>query len=230
MLKWMERQKKKWMYSLGWALIILVLSGMLWVGSLYQAIKTNGDQTQPQKADCIIVMGAAVWSEGLSPVLQARIHKAQEVYQGGYAPFMILSGGMGRHPPSEAEAMREALVMAGIDDSILILEDRATSTLENIQYSVQLMDAHGWTSAIIVTDWFHLERSMRISRDHGISVSGAPVLDTILYTDEGLRCYYVWREIGAMTLYTWQRWFSQIKGHLNIGTPSVRSIYGEQRV
>ncbi len=182
-------------------LLILFLLVATWCSFQYWRITSFAEQAKPQKADVMIVLGAAVWPNGPSPALSARINHAVAVYNQGFAEHLILTGGIGAHPPSEAEAMQEVMLRMGVDPSALYLEDQATRTRENIQYSKEIMDQQGWQTAIIVTDTFHLKRAMMLAQDAGMMVYGAPAKNSVLYRNDDLRRKYTLREVLAVTNY-----------------------------
>ncbi|MEN0040732.1 MAG: YdcF family protein [Pseudomonadota bacterium] len=128
-------------------------------------------------ADAIVVLGAAVWQGGEpSPTLLRRAHHAISLFLEGLAPVLVLSGGLGRNPPTEAKAMRDICRHAGICDDVLLLEERSTSTFENVQFSADLLWQRGASSVIVVSDDFHLPRATMCFRYLGFDTqrSAAP--------------------------------------------------------
>lgn len=181
-------------------LMLIFLFAMGWCGYQFWSIYSFGEIT-PKTADVIIVLGAAVWENGPSPALRARIHHAQQLFHQGYADYFILSGGQGLFGPSEAQVMADLLKQYGIDESYLILEDQSTSTFENLRFSKEKMDEYGFQSAIIVTDTFHMKRALLIAKDVGISSYGSAAKESILNQNMSLKIYYTLREILAITAY-----------------------------
>lgn len=111
-------------------------------------------------ADAIVVLGAAVWAGGKpSPTLERRTRHAVAFHQRGLAPLIILSGGLGLHPPTEAEAMAAICKDASVPDDVLLLEDCSTSTFDNVQFSADLLWQRDANSVIVVTDRFHMPRA-----------------------------------------------------------------------
>jgi uncharacterized SAM-binding protein YcdF (DUF218 family) len=183
-------------------LVILLLTLTGWSAYQYQSISLVGETSEPVPADVIIIMGAAVWEEETpSPALQARIDHALKLHREGYAERLILSGGRGIHPPTEAEAMQVALLRQGVDNSRLYLEKEATNSLENLKFSKDIMTEFGFETAIIVTDPFHMKRSLLIARDLGLEATGAPAKNSILYRNDRLKTRYTLREVLAITRY-----------------------------
>lgn len=198
--------KKK--LALLFIIFLLTLAG--WSVYQYKSITLIGETSEPVPADVIIIMGAAVWEqETPSPALQARIDHAAKLHKEGYAGNLILSGGLGTNPPSEAEAMQVALLRQGVDGSILYLEREATNSLENLKYSRDIMTEYGFETAIVVTDPFHMKRALLIARDLGLEATGAPARNSILYRSKSLKARYTVREVLAISRYyivrTWQK-------------------------
>ncbi|QPZ92042.1 YdcF family protein [Thioclava electrotropha] len=110
----------------------------------------------------ILILGAAVWADGLpSPSLQRRTRHAAALWQAGAAERVICCGGVGRHPPSEAEVMARILREEGVEAEAIFLEDRSTSTYENIGFARAHLESD---EVIVVTDPYHAPRAVMIAR------------------------------------------------------------------
>ncbi len=180
-------------------IVLMILAG----GGTYQyySILHVGEHAEPQPADVIIVLGAAVWPQGPSPALQARIYYATRLYHEGYADKLILSGGLGENPPTEAEAMAVAASVLDVKADAMYLEKEARNTRENLAFSKNIMEENNWETAIIVTDVFHIKRALLIAGDLGLSASGAPAKNSVLYHNRNLKIRYTIREVLALTNY-----------------------------
>ncbi|MGB9661498.1 MAG: YdcF family protein [Moorellaceae bacterium] len=162
-------------------LTLLVAIAALITGSLYGYIEWFGRRAVPQRADVIIVLGAAVWPDGPSPALQERLSLAEKLFREGYAPAIITTGGTGKfNPLPEGRAAREALIARGLPADCIYEETASRNTRENLAGAFYLMQKHGWSRAIIVTHDFHLWRAMREAGKLGMEVSAAGVLRTVL--------------------------------------------------
>ncbi len=186
-------------------LVIAVLCGMLLlvaVGALYVWVDSVAQVDEARRVDAIVILGSAVWPGGRpSPSLYARTQHAIELYRAGYAARMILCGGVGQYPPAEAEVMRQLAIAAGVPSEALFLDDSSHSTEENLAHAKALMDRHGWKSALIVSDPFHLLRAQIIARDLGITAYRSPAADSPTYTTPRLRFQYTTREALALIWY-----------------------------
>ena len=175
----------------------------------YRTIDGRSARDESRPADVILILGSAVWpNEQPSPSLRARTQRAIELYQDGYAPHLLLSGGLGRYGPEEAEVMRRLATAAGIPEEALILDKEAHSTWESIEKAREIMGREGWDTVIIVSDPFHMQRSLLMARDAGIVAYGAPALDSPTYTLPARRLFYTSREVVALWWYTAQRVWS----------------------
>ncbi len=169
---------------------------------LYRQVDARSQIDAARPADAIIVLGSAVYPGGRpSPSLYARTQRAIELYRAGYAPALILSGGVGGNPPSEARVMKQIALSVGVPESALVLEEDSRSTEENLTNSKRLMDARGWRTALIVSDPFHLLRAETIARDLGMSAYGSPARSSPTYTAAHLRVWYTLRESLALVWY-----------------------------
>jgi uncharacterized SAM-binding protein YcdF (DUF218 family) len=132
------------------------------------------DRAQP--ADVIIVLGAGLKPD-LSPndALIRRAEHAAELWKQQYAPMIICSGGYTQHySRSEADGCAEVLRQQGVPADRIILEQRSRSTEENAAYSRELMIAHGWKTALVVSDGYHLLRTTWIFAQMGLNFTTSP--------------------------------------------------------
>jgi len=124
--------------------------------------------------DVIIVLGAAVWAGGKpSPSLRRRILHGIKLYRQGISDILILTGGVGKYPPSEAEAMGRLAREHGIAEDRIILEETAASTLDSAVACSGIIRENGWSTALVVTDQYHLFRSVFLFRKFGVQALGS---------------------------------------------------------
>lgn len=155
--------------ALLWLVFAMVLAGVVHI---------YGVRDDSRVSDTIVVLGAGLRRDGAAgPALTRRTLHAAQLYREGLAPRIICSGGHAEpRPRSEAAACAEILQRQGIPDSAIILEDRSRSTEENAMYTREIMDANGWTRALVVSDSFHMLRAQWIFSAYGIEFTPGPVL------------------------------------------------------
>ena len=84
----------------------------------------------------------------------------------------IVSGGQGPGEDiTEAQCMYDCLIAAGIEPERILMEDRATSTSENLRFSLELMESD---SVAIISNEFHLYRADQMARQLGLSPALIP--------------------------------------------------------
>ncbi|MCH7693749.1 MAG: YdcF family protein [Proteobacteria bacterium] len=120
--------------------------------------------------DVIVILGA-----GLGPALRRRVAHGTRLFHAGRAGHLIVTGGAIGTRPTEAEAMRALALRHGVPEERIIVEDKATHTLENALYTARIMEDRGWARALVVSDPFHLPRALFLFRRLGIAASGAAV-------------------------------------------------------
>ena len=107
--------------------------------------------------DYIIIHGAGLDGPRPTPLLAGRIDKALELWnkQHQHGKFVV-SGGQGADEVvSEAQAMRDYLLDKGVSADAILMEDKSTTTWENLRYSLAIINADratgvGATSAATV--------------------------------------------------------------------------------
>ncbi|MFN3266977.1 MAG: YdcF family protein [Deinococcales bacterium] len=152
------------------------LAGLLLYFGLLLIVALGSNSIQPQKADAIIVLGAqAYYPAGRwNPCLKARVERGVELFKAGYAPALVLSGGIDEEDGAvEAEVMQDIAAAAGLARSKTLLESRSTSTAENLRLSKPLFEGK---KVLIVSDPFHLARAGMLARKIGLEpiLVGAP--------------------------------------------------------
>ena len=117
------------------------------------------------------------------------------------AAVAVVSGGQGAGEDiSEAECMRRYLVEQGVENGRILLEDRSSSTLENLTFSkAAIEDAGGDPSRVaIVSSSYHLYRAKRMAAALGMAAEGLPSTDgyavymTGMYLREAVAVWKLW--------------------------------------
>ena len=150
----------------------------------------------PVKPSTLVVLGCQVNGSSPSLMLKRRIEAAQRYLEAHPDTPCVLSGGKGANEQiSEAQCMYEQLVKAGIDPDRLYLEDKSSTTEENLKYTYELIEKNGLNRELaIVTDGFHEFRAAMIAEKLGLSCT-AVASDTPLY----LAANFTTRELIAVT-------------------------------
>jgi len=173
--------------------------GLLGCGAALYAVVRRDAHAQPtREADAIIVLGAGCEEPGPRPrpVYRNRLLHARDLRQRGLAPCIIVT----EQSPT-AEAARRYLVGLGIPAEAIELENRSTTTRENLVFAREVMRTHGWRRCIVVSDGFHLSRAVRMCRDLGLEAQGAATPYSRIEQRPGGRVKYTLREVGVYVTY-----------------------------
>lgn len=184
-------------------LIVVVLVGIgLAAGWTTFRILQQGDMDEARRADAIVVLGAAQYDGRPSPVLEARISHAVDLYDAGVAPLLIVTGGKAvGDRTTEASAARDWAIAAGVPAAAILAEDRGRTTLESLEAVTAILTARGLTSAVFVSDRTHMLRVLRIATDQGIRAWGSPTPSGPVDLDQGRRLEAIAHELGALAVY-----------------------------
>lgn len=149
-------------------------------------VTRGGEDWTALPADAVIVLGAGVNGTVPSATLQMRIETAAAYLAAHPDIPAVLSGGQGPGEDiPEAEAMRDALLSLGVDGDRLILEDKSTSTSENLSYSKEMLEARGVDTEngtiAVVTNGFHIARMKLLAERKGIGAVGIPAPEAYGY-------------------------------------------------
>ncbi|WP_223066271.1 YdcF family protein [Paenibacillus caui] len=148
----------------GSCLLLLLL--VVWLAYAWFQVESEKSGEAPGTADVGIVLGASLWEDKPSPGLEERLERAVADYKTGKFGIIIVSGGLDarRATITEAEGMARYLEEHGISRDDILLEDKATSTYENLLFSQKIMKERKLKTAIIITHDYHGRRSLEIAR------------------------------------------------------------------
>ena len=149
-------------------LIIVLLALLIPAGLIGSAMGGRGEPG----GETLIVLGTTVNGTEPSPMLRQRLDAALAYLNTYPDSICIVTGGKGsEHNLSEAQCMYNYLTAAGIRGDRITMEDRATSTVENLRYVRAMLDTN---EVDILSSNFHLFRSGLIARDAGFSANLIP--------------------------------------------------------
>ena len=137
-----------------------------------------------EKCDYAVVLGAKVRVTGPSASLWDRIYGARDYLEEHPNVIAIVSGGQGDDEPmTEARAMYDELVKLGIDPARIWIEDRATSTWENLNFALDLIEEKTGTrpeNLGIVSSEYHLFRASLFADACGVEPVLIPARTSVI--------------------------------------------------
>lgn len=118
----------------------------------------------------LIVLGCRVKGDIPSIALQKRVDSAYFYLLSNPQSIAILSGGQGKDESlSEALCMKQMLTERGISAGRLFLEDKSTSTYENIRFSMKYVEELGADEIAVATSEYHQKRAKLICKRFGLT-------------------------------------------------------------
>ena len=154
-----------------------------------------------EQVQYMVVLGAKVRNDGPSVSLWDRIHAAADYLEAHPGTIAIVSGGQGPDEPmTEASAMFEKLVELGIDPDRIWLEEKATSTWENLNYSLDLIEEKTGARPEklgILSSEYHLFRAGLLAKECGVETVGVPAATSRL----SQRINHFMREVAGVWHY-----------------------------
>jgi uncharacterized SAM-binding protein YcdF (DUF218 family) len=169
-------------------------------------IVVQGQRDDARDSGAAVVLGAAQWNGDPSPVLRARLDHALDLYHRGVVKRIILTGGVGAGDRfSEAAVGKQYLLDRQLSAEVLLLDERSTTTWENMQNAADLARANGIDTVLLVSDPFHMLRSLKMARDLGLSAYGSPTRTSPISGNRAAEARYVVREIWAYLVYLFAR-------------------------
>lgn len=132
-----------------------------------------GQQQDTNPSDVIIVLGAGLMGDELSASLRYRLESTIEYHTLHPEVPILVTGGQGYgETRTEASAMKEYLLMHGVDNSLIYVEDISTNTYENFFYGKQVLEHKNITvqTATVITNNFHMMRAIYLGELQGFEI------------------------------------------------------------
>lgn len=156
--------------------IIMVVIGLIVLGinfyvkaSTKDQIIENGDYSNLKDIDCIIILGAGIWGDSPSPMLQDRLLQGIDLYEKGVSSKIIMSGDHGREEYDEVNVMKQYAIDNGVPSEDIFMDHAGFSSYESIYRAKEIFGAK---RIVIVTQKYHLYRALHIANSLGIEAYG----------------------------------------------------------
>jgi uncharacterized SAM-binding protein YcdF (DUF218 family) len=129
------------------------------------------------------------------------VSHAVHLWQAGQGNRLLVTGGLGKYPPAEAHLMQQLALAAGIPEIDIVIEDQAVSTFQSALYCARILHQHGWATALVVTDYYHLPRALLTFRSLGIRARGSAPVGGLSSRRRWKQWYARLRELPALMWY-----------------------------
>ncbi|MBQ2855094.1 MAG: YdcF family protein [Oscillospiraceae bacterium] len=157
---------------------VILIIGLLVVGIMEAVIIHASFGNPEEKVEYMVVLGAKVNKDGPSVSLWDRICGAYEYMEANPHVIAVVSGGQGTDEPiTEAECMYRELVNLGIDPKRIWREEEATSTWENLNFTLDLIEEKTGVRPQklgVLSSEYHLFRASLFAKACNVEFVGIP--------------------------------------------------------
>ncbi|CDC31950.1 putative uncharacterized protein [Clostridium sp. CAG:508] len=174
----MEKQREKNMLKI-LIIIILILCALIGIMMLsinfYVVNKTKSKIVTEKQAkelenvDCILVLGAGIWGDKPSPMLEDRLLQGITLYNNQTSSKIIMSGDHGKEEYDEVNVMKDFAIEKGVKSEDIFMDHAGFSTYDSVYRAKEIFKAQ---KIIIVTQKYHLHRALYVAEKLGIEAYG----------------------------------------------------------
>ena len=159
-----------------YGIIVIAVIAIIVIGiNLYVKNSTKNQIIKEDKyadlsdIDCIVVLGAAIWGDKPSPMLEDRLLEGIKLYENNIANKIIMSGDHGKKEYDEVSIMKEFAIEKGIPSEDIFMDHAGFSTYESIYRAKEIFQAK---KIVIITQEYHLYRALYIANQLGLEAYG----------------------------------------------------------
>ena len=198
---WLQKKYPKQVKVVRRIFTVCLCVGLLLV-AVTEVFILRGSFGDPDKScDYVVVLGCHVRPNGPSLTLLDRINAAYDYLTEHPDVIAVVSGGQGfDEPMSEAQCIYEHLVERGIDPDRVWIEDKATSTWENLNFSLDMIRERTGTrpdTLGIISSEYHLFRAGLQAKDCGVAPVRIPAVTSVI----SQRVNHFMREVAGVWYY-----------------------------
>lgn len=155
-------------------LVVIVILTILGINSYVkfstkEQIINKDEYSKLYDIDCIIVLGAGIWGDKPSPMLEDRLLEGINLYENNVSNKILMSGDHGREEYDEVNIMKNYAIEKGIPSENIFMDHAGFSTYESIYRAKEIFEAK---KVVIVTQKYHLYRALYIANKLEIEAYG----------------------------------------------------------
>lgn len=156
------------------AIILVIIIAIILLINLYVKETTKKQiisetEANIENIDCILVLGAGIWGDKPSPMLEDRLLQAISLYNNNVSSKIIMSGDHGKQDYDEVNIMKQFAIEKGMPSEDIFMDHAGFSSYESIYRAKEIFKAK---KIIIVTQKYHLYRAIYIANQLGIEAYG----------------------------------------------------------
>lgn len=155
--------------------VLIVIIAIILIINLYVKLSTrsqiieNNNYGDLKDIDCIVVLGAGIWGDRPSPMLEDRLLQAIELYENNISSKIIMSGDHSSEDYDEVNIMKKFAIEKGVPSENIFMDHAGFSSYESIYRAKEIFETK---RIVIVTQKYHLYRALYIANQLGLEAYG----------------------------------------------------------
>lgn len=156
-------------------IIMAIIIGIILGINFYVVLSTKNkiiseeQAKQIEDAECILILGAGIWGDKPSPMLEDRLLQGIELYKQGVAPKIIMSGDHTKEDYDEVNVMKNFAIEHGVPSEDIFMDHAGISTYDSMYRAKEIF---GLNKIVVVTQKYHLYRALYVGNSVGIECYG----------------------------------------------------------
>lgn len=170
------------------AILLIVVIALLGI-NFFVIAKTSKKILSEEQAkeledvDCILILGAGIWGQNPSPMLEDRLLQGIALYQEGVSHKIIMSGDHGRDNYDEVNVMKRFAIEKNVKSEDIFMDHAGFSTYDSMYRAKDVFEAK---KIVIVTQKYHMYRALYVAEQLGIEAYGVNS-DPQTYSEQFIR-------------------------------------------
>lgn len=132
-------------------------------------ILTKKQARELENVDCILILGAGIWGQNPSPMLEDRLLQGISLYQEGVSHKIIMSGDHGRDNYDEVNVMKRFAIEKNVKSEDIFMDHAGFSTYDSMYRAKDVFEAK---KIVIVTQKYHMYRALYVAEQLGLEAYG----------------------------------------------------------
>lgn len=152
-------------------IILLIVLGLNFyvIGTTKDKILTEEEASKLEDVDCILVLGAGIWGDKPSPMLEDRLLQGISLYENGASNKIIMSGDHSKEDYDEVTVMKKFAIDRNVKSEDIFMDHAGFSTYESMYRAKEIFQAK---KIIVVTQKYHMYRALYIADQLGLEAYG----------------------------------------------------------
>ena len=142
-------------------LIFIIFINFYVINSTKNNILEKEKISEKENFDCILILGAGIWGNNPSPMLEDRLIQGISLYKERIAPKIIMSGDHGKEEYNEVQVMKDYAIKEGVPSEDIFMDHAGFSSYDSIYRAKEIFGAK---KILIITQQYHLYRALHIAK------------------------------------------------------------------